>query len=115
MRQGKLDRYRSREEQAGFLEKYREMVNVVDVLDDVRDCRDPKDDKFLSLVLAAKADLVVPSDADLQVLNPYRGIPVLSPAQVMAPVWRTHYCFESRRSGRPKSKGFIRRSFASRW
>ncbi len=79
-----LDRYRSREERADFLEKYREMVNVIDVLDEVQDCRDPRDDKFLSLALAAKADLIVSSDADLQVLNPYRGIPVLSPAQVIA-------------------------------
>jgi uncharacterized protein len=78
-----LDRYRSREERADFIEKYREMVNVIEVLEEVQDCRDPKDDKFLSLALAAKIDLIVSSDADLQVLNPYRGIPVLSPVQVM--------------------------------
>jgi uncharacterized protein len=79
-----LDRYRSLEERADFLEKYREMVQVIDVLEEVQDCRAPKDDKFLSLALAAKVDLIVSSDADLQVLNPYRGIPVLSPVQVMA-------------------------------
>jgi uncharacterized protein len=79
-----LDRYRSRKERVDFLEKYREMVQVIDVLEEVQECRDPKDDKFLSLALAAKADLIVSSDADLQVLNPYRDIIVLSPAQVIA-------------------------------
>jgi predicted nucleic acid-binding protein len=43
-------------------------------------CRDPKDDKFLELALNGKADVIVSGDADLLVLNPFRGIPIVAPA-----------------------------------
>jgi predicted nucleic acid-binding protein len=42
-------------------------------------CRDPTDDKFLVLAVNGSANLIVSGDADLQVLNPFRGIPILSP------------------------------------
>ena len=50
----------------------------------VTDCRDPKDNKFLELALVAGADLIVSSDADLLVLSPWRGIPILKPAEYLA-------------------------------
>lgn len=43
-------------------------------------CRDPKDDKFLTAAVAGMADCIVSGDADLLVLSPFEGIPVLSPA-----------------------------------
>jgi len=46
----------------------------------VTDCRDPSDNKYLELALAARASLIVSSDADLLVLHPWRGISVLRPA-----------------------------------
>ncbi|MDE2007027.1 MAG: putative toxin-antitoxin system toxin component, PIN family [Rhodospirillales bacterium] len=46
----------------------------------VRDCRDAKDDKYLELAAAARADAIVSSDGDLLVLDPWRGIPILTPA-----------------------------------
>jgi uncharacterized protein len=50
----------------------------------VADCRDPKDDKVLELALAARADAIVSSDADLLVLHPWRGVRVLRPADYLA-------------------------------
>jgi putative PIN family toxin of toxin-antitoxin system len=50
----------------------------------VRDCRDPKDDKVLELALAAQAEAIVASDADLLVLHPWRGVPILLPADYLA-------------------------------
>ena len=47
-------------------------------------CRDPKDDKFLALAKACGAHVLVSSDADLQVLNPWNGIQILSPAAFLA-------------------------------
>lgn len=44
-------------------------------------CRDPKDDKFLTAALAGQADCIVSGDADLLVLTPFEGIPVLRPAE----------------------------------
>ena len=49
----------------------------------VRDCRDPKDDKYLELALAAGAATIVSSDDDLLVLNPWRGVRLLSPADYL--------------------------------
>ena len=43
-------------------------------------CRDATDDKFLELAVNGKADMIVSGDADLLVLNPFRGIPIVSPA-----------------------------------
>ncbi len=42
-------------------------------------CRDPKDDKFLELAVNGHADLIVSGDIDLLVLNPFRGIPIITP------------------------------------
>lgn len=43
-------------------------------------CRDPDDDRILATALAARADCLVTGDADLLVLNPYAGIPIVRPA-----------------------------------
>src|ERR1700724_2682242 len=46
-------------------------------------CRDPKDDKFLELAVNGHADLIVSGDADLLTLNPFRDIPIVTPAMFM--------------------------------
>ena len=43
-------------------------------------CRDPRDDKFLELAVNGRADLIVTGDGDLLALNPFRGIPIITPA-----------------------------------
>ena len=58
--------------------------NLVEPSIAVNDCRHAKDDKYLELALAAGANPIVSSDADLLVLHPWRGIPVLSPADFLA-------------------------------
>lgn len=40
--------------------------------------RDPKDDMFLALAVESKATYLVSEDNDLLVLNPYRGIRILT-------------------------------------
>ena len=49
----------------------------------VRECRDPGDDIYLELALAAGAAALVSSDADLLVLDPWRGIRILRPAEFL--------------------------------
>jgi putative PIN family toxin of toxin-antitoxin system len=51
----------------------------VDVDTRIAVCRDPKDDKFLELAVSGRATHVISGDADLLVLNPFRGIAILSP------------------------------------
>jgi uncharacterized protein len=50
----------------------------------VADCRDPTDNKYLELVLAAGATVLVSSDSDLQSLDPWRGKRILRPADYLA-------------------------------
>ncbi|MGA9865203.1 MAG: hypothetical protein WBQ75_02045 [Acetobacteraceae bacterium] len=40
--------------------------------------------KYLELALAAGATLIVSSDNDLLILSPWRGIPILRPAEYLA-------------------------------
>jgi len=55
------------------------------ILDEIRgSCRDRSDDFLLALALASEADVIVSSDHDLLVLHPWRGIPILTPAQFLA-------------------------------
>ena len=50
----------------------------------VTDCRDAKDNRYLELALAAGADVIVSSDDDLLILEPWRGIRILRPAEFLA-------------------------------
>ena len=50
------------------------------ITDRITGCRDPKDDKFLELAVNGHADLIVTGDRDLLALNPFRGIPIVTPA-----------------------------------
>jgi len=49
----------------------------------VADCRDPKDDKFLEVAFAGNAECLVSGDLDLLSMNPYRSIPIVSPAEFL--------------------------------
>jgi putative PIN family toxin of toxin-antitoxin system len=53
---------------------------MFDPAERVSDCRDVKDYKYLELGLAAAASIIVSSDEDLLVLDPWRGIRILRPA-----------------------------------
>lgn len=49
----------------------------------VSDCRDPKDNPILECAWAGRADAIVTGDKDLLLLNPFRGIPILTPRQFL--------------------------------
>jgi putative PIN family toxin of toxin-antitoxin system len=81
----KFDRYLALDARHAFVDLVRVFavqmpVSVADEANAVPACRDPKDNPFLALVLACSADVLVSSDADLLVLHPWRGIPILTPA-----------------------------------
>lgn len=50
----------------------------------VFDCRDSRDNMYLELALAAGAETIVSSDSDLLVLNPWRGVRILTAADYLA-------------------------------
>ncbi|WP_281050638.1 hypothetical protein [Thauera sp. GDN1] len=43
-------------------------------------CHDPRHDRFLELALAGEAAAIISGDKDLLVLNPWHGIPIMTPA-----------------------------------
>jgi putative PIN family toxin of toxin-antitoxin system len=49
----------------------------------VTDCRDAKDNKYLELAAASGATLIIASDNDLLVLDPWRGVRILRPAEYL--------------------------------
>ena len=49
----------------------------------VRDCRDAKDNKYLALAAAAHAAIIIASDNDLLVLDPWQGIRVMRPVDYL--------------------------------
>ena len=65
----------------GWLQKLMAAAELVTITERIAACRDPTDDKFLELAVNGHADLIVTGDADLLVLNPFRNIPIVTPAQ----------------------------------
>ncbi len=89
LRLKKFDRYVGLDSRIEFFEKLcrdsSRSSAPAEILEDVRgSCRDVKDDKFLALCIAVNADFLVSGDDDLLILNPWRGIRILSPAEFLA-------------------------------
>lgn len=55
-------------------------AEMVTITERVTVCRDPEDDKFLELAVNGHADVIISGDADLLVLDTFRGIPIITPA-----------------------------------
>jgi putative PIN family toxin of toxin-antitoxin system len=63
-------------------------AELVAIIERIAACRDPTDDKFLELAVNGHADLIVTGDADLLALNPFREIPIVTPAMFVHGVAR---------------------------
>jgi uncharacterized protein len=74
----KFDRFLTSEERDEFLETFIERATLVEVIERVQECRDPKDDKILELALNGRAEYIVSGDKDLLVLNPFRGVKIVT-------------------------------------
>jgi len=72
-------RYVDEEEVRAFLAALTREAEWVDVSTRIAACRDPKDNKFLELAVEGQATHLVTGDSDLRAMNPFRGIPILSP------------------------------------
>lgn len=84
----RLNRFINQATRQDFLRLYQASVEWIEVLpthlaaiDPA--CRDSKDNIFLALAQSGDADLIVSSDHDLLALHPWRGIPILTPAQFL--------------------------------
>ena len=55
----------------------------IELAEKITVCRDPKDNKFLELAVAGNADCLITGDKDLLILNPFRGIKIISPSDFL--------------------------------
>lgn len=79
----RFDRYVTREERDAFLGSLIRESDLIATTETVRVCRDPKDDKVLEVAINGKAIFIITGDADLLVLNPFRGIEIVTPARFL--------------------------------
>lgn len=63
-----------------WLRQLMSIAEQVDIVERITACRDPTDDKFLEAAVNGHADVIVSGDADLLALDPFRGVPILTPA-----------------------------------
>ncbi|MDW8311802.1 MAG: putative toxin-antitoxin system toxin component, PIN family [Burkholderiales bacterium] len=79
----KFEAYAPRALRQAFVEGIRAHAEFVPGTSRIAECRDPNDDKFLALALDADAELMLSSDIDRLALNPWRGVPILTPADFL--------------------------------
>ena len=80
----RFDRYVSPEDRIKLFDGLTRDAEFVEITETVQVCRDPEDDRILELAVNGNADYIVTGDADLLVLNPFRGIRILRPADFLA-------------------------------
>jgi uncharacterized protein len=85
----RLDRFQSPERRMEFAALVRRQVHLFAVTPAEEaavhpPCHDPEDNKFLALAAVCAAQVLVSSDADLQVLHPWNGVHIVSPAAFLA-------------------------------
>jgi len=85
LRRAEFEKYVTEALRVEFLAALLRDAELVAITEHVKECRDPRDDKFLSLAVNGKADCIVSGDKDLLELNPFRGIPVIPPAEFIEP------------------------------
>lgn len=71
-----------------WLHKVMAAAELIEITERIAACRDPRDDKFLELAVNGHADLIVTGDADLLALDPFRDIPIVTPAAFVQGVSR---------------------------
>lgn len=79
----KFKKYMPDEDRVEAIGRVKRISLFIEPTIDIKACRDPDDDKFLSLAIAIKANCIVTGDGKLQELHPFRGIPILSPADFL--------------------------------
>lgn len=77
----KFERYISQSKREDFLLSFVQKSVLVEIQEKIEECRDPKDNKFLELAISGKATVIVSGDRDLLVLNPFRGISIVTVSQ----------------------------------
>lgn len=79
----KFDAYVSIQDRKEFLRMLGRIVEMISILHAVHDCRDVRDNRILEVAVNGQAKVIVTGDEDLLVLNPFRDIPIIKPADFL--------------------------------
>ena len=82
----RFDKYLDEEDRRKLVSDLRTQAEMVRIAAAISACRDPKDNKFLELAVSGNATHIVTGDADLLVMNPFRGIAIVGPQQFLESV-----------------------------
>ena len=80
----KFDRYVDQEVRNAYLAQLLSVSDWVSITGTRLGCRDPDDDKVLETALMGEAECIVTGDRDLIAMSPFRGIPILTPAEFLS-------------------------------
>ncbi|HEY9694974.1 MAG TPA: putative toxin-antitoxin system toxin component, PIN family [Oculatellaceae cyanobacterium] len=79
----KFNRYIHIARREEFLRSLAQTAQFIEPNELINDCRDEKDNKFLELAVSGNAEYIITRDDDLLVLNPFRGINILTVQQFL--------------------------------
>jgi uncharacterized protein len=79
----RFDRFVTRDERERILAALINEADLIEVTERIEVCRDPKDDHVLELAVNGKAKIIVSGDQELLVLNPFRDVPIVTPAELL--------------------------------
>ena len=79
----KFDDYVTHDERMRFMASFLKVAEMVEISETITVCRDPKDNKLLELATSGDADFLVTGDKDLLVLNPFRGVEIVTPREFL--------------------------------
>ena len=83
LNRAKFDKYVTHGERMRFMVSFLKVAEMVEISETIIACRDPKDDKLLELMVSGNADFLVTGDKDLLVLNPFRGVEIITPREFL--------------------------------
>ncbi len=79
----KFDKYVTHDERMRFIVSFLKVAEMIEISETITVCCDPKDDKLLELAISDSASFLVTGDKDLLVLNPFRGVEIISPREFL--------------------------------
>lgn len=77
----KFDKYLDNEQRLRFMILLAQVSKFFDPKEHIAISRDKADDKFISLALVAKANMVISGDIDLKEIGAYQGIKIFAPSE----------------------------------
>lgn len=76
----KFDHYVIVEDREEFVRLIYRIAEVVPIVTAVHECPDETDNRILEVAVNGEADVIVSGDRDLLRMHPFRGIPIVTPA-----------------------------------